>query len=1128
MPGLTRIRTIAAALLLVATVTAITMTSTSGDGEEEARTLPTISISATGGTVSVEEGTDISFTITADSAPTADFELKVTIRATGKFTNIPTESDEYIFVNPEKVMHVTITAGSTQAELVIPTNDDAVDEENGSVEASLVRSSSHTVDADSNRATVQVLDNDPTLPPEKMTTPTVLPANGRLEIFWEEPGHTGEREIDRYRVTWVASRASGTITVRGNERHQSLTGLANGESHAVQIQACKEVLTYCSELSDTVSATPTASGPTITGPQTAVLPEEAAGTVGQYTATPSTGGTIAWRLGGQDAKFFSHTVNDAGNITLTLNEGFNFDDPNVRNPNNTPKVTVVATDSAPGHASNVIETTVTVTDVDETPIFSPNSITKGPYVAGERIEKFLLPTPKADEVPITYRTTNLPTGLSRYGTRLIQGIPTEPGTHIAEYRATDADEDWGELTIKFIVVQPIPTVTITAQHSERIEGQALRFTLTANPPPSQATEVKICVSQGTGDYLTDSTPSPECDPPGPVDQTTNRVLAKIGFPPGSSSEELILQTSDDTTGEGDATITATILRLSGDPYTAGAERVATTVIKDNDRVELDITPQPLRKTLLTWSAPTGTADGYFIQYREVGQAFSTSRQHDHGTLREYEINLDQIHQVTNSEGQMQWRALGDADYEFRVTPYATDYAGTKVPEAFSKPARLVENPLLQTGGRIYSPSNRGVATLDWNSQPGVIGDEYTIVYRSLGGEHQSNGWPWKTGWPNYGTPQTKMHTSTGDVSTTVDNLDPISLYAFRVNYETATAKVFSARDAYVWPESTHPRQSNFPEQIATYPYFGHHPGRHLNYIICEGDWTVTGTEAITLQTEWEALINAAFSTWQNATKGWVTASEHPTITDCADSTISTFIQDDDERSEIRVFKIPNDTVIFSFPEMRSDPLKVCLNDTGVDACVTSFSGYLGDDTFRQSDREEARRLLEVKRRNNGWTDNEEDKFLNLLVRSKFDHTVSARTALKGVDITFRGPTIESLDTQNRLRVPTTRFGRCPQRTPTSNQPEPDNPDYEYEGHRLVLHETLHAFGLTGFRPNDLIDFKKLLYEETHAVIPDSVLNYDRNIHGAYPEVTATYMEPDCAPHPFDVMALFALYQNVAR
>ena len=81
--------------------------------------------------------------------------------------------------------------------------------------------------------------------------------------------------------------------------------------------------------------------------------------------------------------------------------------------------------------------------------------------------------------------------------------------------------------------------------------------------------------------------------------------------------------------------------------------------------------------------------------------------------------------------------------------------------------------------------------------------------------------------------------------------------------------------------------------------------------------------------------------------------------------------------------------------MRSDPLKVCLNDTGVDACVTSFSGYLGDDTFRQSDREEARRLLEVKRRNNGWTDNEEDKFLNLLVRSKFDHTVSARTALKG-------------------------------------------------------------------------------------------------------------------------------------
>ena len=1021
MPGITRIRTAAVALLMAATVSAAVLFPVSG--QEEESTLPTISIAATNGTTSVEEGESISFTITVDAAPMDDFEFTVVIKVKGNFTDIPTGPDPYIFVNPEKVMHVTITAGNTEAELVIPTIDDSVDEENGSVRAGLPTGRDRIVDEDNRQATVQILDNDPTLPPSRMATPTVLPADGRLEIFWEEPTHTGERAIERYRITWTGPTPPRFIIPRGHQRHHSFAGLENGATYTIQIRACKEVLTYCSELSDAVSATPTDSGPTMTGPQTATLPEEVAGTVGQFTATPSAGGSIAWRLGGDDSELFSHTVNGAGNITLTLKEGFNFDDPKVRNPDNTPRVTVVATDSAPGQASSVIETTVTVTDVDETPVFDPNPITKGPYVAGEEIEAFLLPTPKADEVPITYEITDLPTGLRRFGTRLIQGAPSQHGTHTAIYRATDVDGDWGELTIKFIVVQPIPTVTITAQHSERIEGQELRFTLAADPPPSQTTEVKICVSQGTGDFLTNNTPSPICDPAGHIDQSTNRILTKIAFSPGSGSEELILQTTNDTMGEVDAAITATILHLPGDPYTVGIKRTATTRIKDNDRVELDITPMPLRKALLSWSAPRGSADGYFIQYREVGQAFSTSRQHGHGILREYEINLYQIHQVTNSGGQMQWRGLGDADFEFRVAPYATDYAGKKIPEAFSKPARLVENPLLQTGGRIYSPSNRGVATLDWNSQPGAIGDEYTIVYRSLGGEHQSNGWPGKTGWPDYGTPQTKKHTSTGDVSTTVDRLDPISLYAFRVNYETETAKVLSARDAYVWPESTHPRQSNFPEQIATYPYFGHHPGRHYNYIICQGDWTRTGDAAAELQEKWEALINAAFKKWQDATSNWVTAGEHPTVTSCANSAVAKFIQSDDQRSEIRVLDIKTRPLALTFPELRSDPFKFCI--TEADACVTSFTAFAGT-TLTEEERADAAALL-ASRTNGGWSADDTNEFIALINKARFEHTPRPGTALKSVDVTFKTSTIENLDDPiaSQLEVPQTRVQPLP-------------------------------------------------------------------------------------------------------
>ena len=47
----------------------------------------------------------------------------------------------------------------------------------------------------------------------------------------------------------------------------------------------------------------------------------------------------------------------------------------------------------------------------------------------------------------------------------------------------------------------------------------------------------------------------------------------------------------------------------------------------------------------------------------------------------------------------------------------------------------------------------------------------------------------------------------------------------------------------------------------------------------------------------------------------------------------------------------------------------------------------------------------------------------------------------------------------------------------------------------------------------------------HPTIPGSSVNYDWvNIYG-YDRVQ-TYYEPDCSPHPFDIMAIYALYQTV--
>ena len=463
MPGLTRIRTALLALLLAAVVSAAAMTPIFGGGEQEERTLPTISISATDGATTVEEGQDASFTVTANPAPTEATEVLVRVLTTGEFTEIPNPSRVTRPLGPNELTRIPLTPRTTQAEFVIPTDDDALDEENGTVEAHLIAQTSYLTGVNKWEF-IHVQDNDPTVAPQKMAPPTVLPTDGGMEVLWEEPAHTGDTRITGYSITWASTGDSGSTTIQGDQRHHSIRGRTNGTSYVVRIQACKGL--HCGENSDAVTATPTDSGPAITGPQTASLPEEAGGTVGQYSATPSGGATITWRLGGEDSEYFNHTVNPDGNITLSLKAGTSFEPTQDRNRDNAfqYQVAVVATDDTPSMASNATHVTVEVTDVDETPAFSQNSLVRPTYVVGQPIQGFLLPAPKADEGPITYVTTGLPPGLSRPGARPIIGTPTQAGSFVATHTATDGDGDSGSLNIEFTVVltaNNAPTVVAT-------------------------------------------------------------------------------------------------------------------------------------------------------------------------------------------------------------------------------------------------------------------------------------------------------------------------------------------------------------------------------------------------------------------------------------------------------------------------------------------------------------------------------------------------------------------------------------------------------------------------------------------------------------------------------------------
>ena len=124
----------------------------------------------------------------------------------------------------------------------------------------------------------------------------------------------------------------------------------------------------------------------------------------------------------------------------------------------------------------------------------------------------------------------------------------------------------------------------------------------------------------------------------------------------------------------------------------------------------------------------------------------------------------------------------------------------------------------------------------------------------------------------------------------------------------------------------------------------------------------------------------------------------------------------------------------------------------------------------------------------------------------------ASNVLQGVDVSFKKSKFDS----DPLSIPMgTEFNTCS-----------SDPDDGYSAYRTAVHEAGHALGLSNFDYIDLVRHSKQFYEAAHPTIPDSVLNYDDEV----PTDWATWApsplnEPDCSPHPFDVMAIYALYQT---
>ncbi len=127
----------------------------------------------------------------------------------------------------------------------------------------------------------------------------------------------------------------------------------------------------------------------------------------------------------------------------------------------------------------------------------------------------------------------------------------------------------------------------------------------------------------------------------------------------------------------------------------------------------------------------------------------------------------------------------------------------------------------------------------------------------------------------------------------------------------------------------------------------------------------------------------------------------------------------------------------------------------------------------------------------------------------------------------RPPSPGSLATALRAGAPPARVSSTAGRR-AATMAQPDRGDVvfnkcEYQApYSTLLQEAGHALGIRGGSSSD-DDFKG------HPTIPGSVMNYDHRIKDAEDQhgITWTsFSEPDCSPHPFDILAIFSAYQSM--
>ena len=525
---------------------------------------PVVSVTAGGG---ITEGGAAVFTVTASPAPASNLDVSLTV----------SQSGDYGATTGQRTVTIPTTGSVT---LTVGTTDDAADETDGSVTATVNAGSGYTVSSSQGAATVGVADNDEPVV-EEQTGYTVDPdVIAKVRELASQTQH-GTAHVNRWNRVLVAfGEHDGTGVTGGPMTASEAQEMADRHSSPVWDEVVTELTALAAASTQTPPPPPTpevsvSAGSGITEGGDAVFTVTASpapasnldvsvtvsqsgdygATTGKRTVTIPTTGSVTLTVGTTD----DTTDETDGSVTATVNAGSGY---TVSSTQGAATVGVSDNDAAPTPVvsitagSGVTEGGAAVFTVTASPAPASNldvSLTvsqSGDYGATTGQRTVTVPT--SGSVTITVGTTDDTTDETDGSVTATVNAGSGYTVSSTQGAATVgvADND----------AAPTPVVSVTAG-SGVTEGGSATFTVSASPAPASNLAVSVTVSQ-SGDY----------------GATTGQRTVTV---PTSGSVTLTVGTTDDTTDETDGSVTATVNAGSG--YTVSSSQGAATVgVSDND------------------------------------------------------------------------------------------------------------------------------------------------------------------------------------------------------------------------------------------------------------------------------------------------------------------------------------------------------------------------------------------------------------------------------------------------------------------------------------------------------------------------------------------------------------------